>query len=204
MSVHDMEFRVSQAEVFRCWLEDSDAEMGWVLNELTRDEPNEAMLRGTAFHKALELATDGTVDQVESNGYTFLIDCDISLSLPPTREIRLRKNYGGIFISGQVDGIFGNTVIDHKTTSQFDAERYFAGYQWRYYLDIFRSNTFRWNVFEMKEEEPMVYRVKQLHVLEQFRYPELEQDCRELAYKLRDFARQHLAPTLASHHGDAA
>jgi hypothetical protein len=201
---HEMEFRVSQAEVFRRWLEDADAELGWVLNELTRDEPNEAMLRGTAFHRALELASDGLFDEVVSNGYTFLIDCDISLSLPKTREIRLRKNYGGIFISGQVDGVVGNLVIDHKTTAHFDAERYFSGFQWRFYLDIFRANTFRWNVFEIKEEDYMTYRVTALHVLEQYRYPDMEQDCRELAHKLRDFAQVHIVPALVGHMGETA
>jgi len=193
----DLEFRVSQAEVFRRWLEDSDADMGWLMAELTSDAPSEAMLRGTAFHKALELASEGTVDRVEADCYTFLFDCDISLSLPPTREIRLRKNYGGIYISGQVDGVYGNLIIDHKTTQHFDAERYQAGYQWRLYLDIFRANTFRWNVFEMDEVESMTYRVKSLHVMEQFRYPDLENDCRALAHKLRDFAREYLRPHAA-------
>ena len=194
MPLHEMEFRVSQAEMFRSWLEEPDSEMGWLLNQLSSSEPTPAMLRGTAFHKALEIAVDGEVDRIDSDGYTFLIDCDLSLSLPKTREIRLRKNYGGIYISGQVDGIVGNTVIDHKTTAHFDAERYFAGYQWRFYLDIFRANTFRWNVFEMSEgDDPMTYHVKAMHVLEQFRYPGMETDCRELAHKLRDFAQRYLS-----------
>lgn len=192
MPLRELEFRVSQAETFRRWLEDPDAEMGWLLNQLVSDEPTEAMLRGTAFHKALEVAVDSAVDRVDSNGYTFLFDCDITLSLPKTREIRLRKNYGGIFISGQVDGIDGNLIIDHKTTQHLDAERYFAGYQWRFYLDIFRANAFRWNVFELAESEDREYVVRAFHVLEQFRYPGMEEDCRALAHKLRDFAQQHL------------
>lgn len=193
MSLRELEFRVSQAETFRRWLEDPDAEVGWLLNQLVSAEPTEAMLRGTAFHKALEIAVDCAVDRVDSSGYTFLFDGDFSLSLPKTREIRLRKNYGGIFISGQVDGMDGNLIIDHKTTQHLDAERYFAGYQWRFYLDIFRANTFRWNVFEMSEAEDREYVVKALHVLEQFRYPGMEEDCRALAHKLRDFAQQHLS-----------
>ena len=94
-------------------------------------------------------------------------------------------------------------AIRSSTTAHFDAERYFSGYQWRFYLDIFRAKTFRWNVFEMKEEGWMTYRVTGLHVLEQFHYPELEQDCRALAHKLRDFAQQHLMPALVGHQDSA-
>lgn len=186
------EFRVSNVELFRGWLKSEEDDFGWLIRQLASSEPTDAMLRGTAFHKALEIAREGTVDRVDLDGYTFLFDIDATLALPETREVRLSKNYGGIVVSGQVDCIFGNTIIDHKSTSHFDAERYNEGYQWRYYLDIFRANLFRWNVFEMKEVEIGTWAVTALHVMEQYRYPSMEQDCRDLAHKLRDFAAIHM------------
>lgn len=197
-----MIFRVSHADMFRSWLEDDDSDVGWLLNALSSDEPTPAMLKGTAFHKALELAPDGDFDELSANGYTFIFDGDFSMPRPQIREIRHAKNYGGISISGQVDAVSGGLVVDYKSTAHFDAEKYQRGYAWRFYLDIFRANLFRWNIFEMSEtDELMTYRVTALHVMEQFRYPELEQDCRALAHKLRDFARQYLTPHLS---GDAA
>lgn len=189
----DMTFRVSQVDVFRAWEDDPEAEMGWLLANLASRAPTEDMLRGTAFHAALETIGTGDVEIIHSQGFTFLFDGDYEIQLPPMREIRVNKNYGGIVISGAVDGIFGTHVIDHKAATWFDAERYFRKYAWRYYLDIFKADRFTWYVWEMKEtDEPRVYMVRDLHVIEQFRYPELERDCRDMALRLKAFAEQHL------------
>lgn len=188
-----MLFRVSEAESYRQWRADEDAELtdllAWLRGEVP---PSEAMLAGTAFHKALEDATDGEADTLEAEGYQFVITADITLALPKIREVRTSKDYGGITITGKLDVLDGRRVEDHKTTAQFSPDRYIAGYQWRYYLDLFGADVFRWNVFELKELKRHVYEVRGFHQLEQCRYPGMERDCRDLALDLADFAASHL------------
>lgn len=189
--------RVSNIESFRRWREAEDQTVEDLVHWLTTDEPSEAMLAGTAFHKALELARPGDYDTLQALGYTFhLPDCE--LALPEVRELRAYGSYGPLQVTGQVDGMEGRRVDDHKTTSRFDAERYLAGYQWRFYLDIFGADVFRWNVFELKELEPKVYRVSSPQLLETFRYPGLHDDCARLAADFYEFARQHLPERPAS------
>jgi hypothetical protein len=146
------------------------------------------MAAGTAFHRALELAGPATVGKLEADGYTFHFDCESELALPDVRELRASKAYGPITVTGQVDALHGLRIEDHKTTGQFDADRYLAGYQWRFYLDIFGAQVFRWNVFEIREDEPMVYVVRAHHTLEQHAYRGMHEDCARLADDVHAFA----------------
>lgn len=185
--------RVSNLEAFRRWREDEEQSLEDLIRYITVDDPTPAMLAGTAFHKALETAECGTHDTLKANGYTFhLTGGDIEL--PSIREMRGDRDYGGLIVSGQVDAIIGKTVIDHKTTSKFDAERYLAGYQWRFYLDIFGGDVFRWNVFEIREVAPNEYTVAEPQTLSANRYPEMHDDCSALAGEYLAFARNHLQP----------
>jgi len=189
-------YRVSQVDVFRSWEDDPDADMNWLIKELTGKVETPDMKRGTAFHAALEKLGTGEVERIDSQGHTFIFDGDFELPAFPVREIRKSKDYGGITVSGKVDAINGHHVLDHKAATWFDAERYFKKYQWRYYLDIFGADRFTWYVWEMQEadttDDSRVFVVRDLHVLEQYRYPHLERDCRDLALRLKSFAEQHL------------
>jgi len=186
-------FSVSKAEAFRQWRENEDAELEPLLATLRGEmQPTEPMLAGTALHKALETACEGERDTLSADGYEFVITADINLALPKCREIFATKDYGPIVISSRVDVLDGKCVEDHKTTSRFDPERFLAGFQWRFYLDIFEADLFRWNVFEMRELKPKVYEVFNFHRLEQYRYPALAMDCRDLATDLAEFVREYL------------
>ena len=186
-------FSVSKAEAFRKWRENEDAELEPLLKTLRgEDQPTEPMLAGTALHKALETAGEGERDTLSEDGYEFVITADINLALPKCREVFATKDYGPIVISSRVDVLDGKCVEDHKTTSRFDPERFLAGFQWRFYLDIFEADLFRWNVFEMRELKPKVYEVFNFHRLEQYRYPMLAMDCRDLATDLAEFVREYL------------
>ena len=66
------------------------------------------------------------------------------------------------------------------------------GCQWRFYLDIFGADIFRWNIFEIREVAPQEYHVAEPQVLTAYRYPELHRDCEALAADYLDFARKHL------------
>lgn len=185
--------RVSSIESFRRWREDEEQTVEDLVHFLTTDEPTEAMAAGTAFHAALERATAGEYDTLHANGYTFQLP-DAEIALPSVRELRAYGSYvaDALQVTGQVDCLFGKTVDDHKTTSRFDAERYLEGYQWRFYLDIFEADVFRWNVFEIREVKPRVYQVSDPQVLTAYRYPGMHADCERLAAAYLDFARVYL------------
>jgi len=201
--------RVSELESFRRWREDDDASLDALLAHLRGQErPSEHMAAGTAFHRALELAEPGEFDTLRANGFVFHVQADIELELPLIRELRASKAYivdgGCLSVSGQVDSILGRRIDDHKTTAQMDAEGYFAGYQWRLYLELFQADRFRWNVFEVREASDTMLRdinasadeshyvVHGGHRLEQHRYPGLADDCAVLAADFYRFAQQHL------------
>ncbi len=190
--------RVSNIEAYRQWknwqpLFDGQEEP--TVDDLVRfiitDEPTEAMKAGTAFHKALETAQDGSHETFEANGFRFSLPAS-DLVLPPVREVRAYGEYGPLSVTGQVDALRGRLVFDHKTTSKFDPERYLNGCQWKFYLDLFEADAFTWNVFVLKELEPQHYAVSAPQTLTAYRYPELHEACRELAADYHDFASKHL------------
>lgn len=198
----EMTFRVSELESFRQWRADEEAQVEDLLARLRgQSGASEAMLAGTAFHKAIELAPAGAADTLQALGYTFRFCGDFALAVPAVREVRAAKTYARgdlvINVSGQLDAIEGKRVEDHKTTSRFDPERYIGGFQWRLYLDIFEADVFRWNVFEIAAtDEPLTWDVHAAHRLEQFRYPGMGADCERLALDMADFARQHMPERL--------
>jgi hypothetical protein len=208
--------RVSELETFRRWREDEEATLEDILPKLQGGFVATARMdAGSAFHKALELSEPGEFDllQAEHEGqaYVFHFDTDAEIELPNIRELRHSKTFhvegGTITVSGQVDSLLARRVDDHKTTAQMDAEGYFAGYQWRSYLTIFEANTFRWNVFEIREASERFldtlpadraalpgqhYVVHGAHRLEQHRYPGMEADVERLAADFYRFALAHL------------
>ena len=100
----------------------------------------------------------------------------------------------------------GNVIMDDKTTGHFDAgdfEKYIDKFQWRYYLDIFGAQEFIWKIWETKEidmakhggsgDYPGVtaaWEVFNCHTIRNYRYPELERECRELAIDYKEFAER--------------
>ncbi len=177
--------RVSTLEAFRQFLHDEEAEH---FNPVIPETP--AMRAGTAFHKALEMSQPGEYPELSALGHRFIIQCDIGLYLPPAREIRGYRSYGMLPVTGQVDDMDGHRIEDHKTTATPNLERYLDGYQWRFYLDMFGASVFRWNVFTLKQsdDDSLCYFVTGLDHLEQYRYPGMHRDCRELA---RAFCAYH-------------
>ncbi len=192
--------RVSNIEVYRSWMNwaplfDGDVEptVEEIVDRIVKDEPSEAMKAGTAFHLAMERAEEGSHGEFAADGYIFRLP-DADLSLPGVRELRAYHSYGDLTVTGKVDGLDGKVVIDHKTTSKVDLERYLDGCQWRFYLDIFEADVFRWYVWPIREIATRVYAVSEPQTLEARRYPELHQDCAALAEEYLAFARQMNLP----------
>jgi hypothetical protein len=186
--------RVSNVEAYRRWVHweprwdgDEEPTIEEFVRSLIVDEPTGAMLAGTAFHAAIENAQVGEHNTFSANGFTFHLP-DAEIEIGDIREMRASKRYGELTVTGKVDCLEGRLIADHKTTSKVDIDRYMEGYQWRYYLDIFGADVFRWHLFEIKELEPKVYRVAAPQLLEAYRYPELADDCALLADQFRHFA----------------
>jgi hypothetical protein len=199
-------FRVSNLAAYARWKDTDGDDLNWLYQSIYGTEQTPAMERGTAFHAALEIAKTGEFPTVSAMGYTFAFTCDAQVVLPRTREIRMGKDYGGIIVSGKCDGVSGRVIDDHKTTSQFDAEHHLEGWQHNFYMDIFDADEFRWHCWEMRlikdeyrtSEEPefrdppplketIPYEVYAYHLLKQYRYPEMERDCRGLAQEFLEF-----------------
>ncbi len=194
-------FRVSEAETFRQWRDDPKVDdVTALLARLRGQSPEtEAMAAGTAFHKVLELAAEEQeFETAEANGHGFVFPGDVEITLPAIRELRHSKTYGtshgDITITGQVDALDGRRIEDHKTTANFNPDRYLSGYQWRLYLDIFDADVFRWNVFVISSRKklPRAWSVREIHQFEQCRYPTLEADCASLAYGLLLFSKSFM------------
>ena len=175
--------RVSHIEAFRQWRDDESATAEDLVERLNAPA-TESMAAGTAFHRALELAEDGEYETLQANGFTFHVDADIDLQLPSIRELRASRHYGELEITGCVDATVGRRIDDHKTTGSFDPDRYLDGCSWKFYLDIFGADIFRWNVFVIRahRSKARTYDVVDQHTLEQFRYPGLHEDCAALAH----------------------
>jgi hypothetical protein len=203
--------RVSHISAYARWKSEEDTDVDFLINQIISSQQTPAMAKGTAFHKVLEQAQEGGISQATHDGYTFAFTLNADLYLPKTREWRQEKDYGGIIVSGQCDAIEHKTIWDHKTTERFDAENYLESWQHKFYMDLFGADRFIWNVWEMseiskpdfleEESSPQfgdkcsqvsshVYEVFALHQLTQYRYPDMEKDCRQLAQEYRDFAER--------------
>lgn len=188
-----MRVSVSNLDLFRSWKANEEQDFNWLLAALKNPEPTPAMLRGRAFAKCMERIEQGEVDQLSFDGYTFCFTGDFTIESYPRREESREKDYGGIVVAARCDRVLGKIIIDDKNTERFDAEKYLEKFQSRYYLDMFNADKFVWNVWEVKEmNEPNTFCVHTLHTLAQYRYPEMESECRDLAREYAEFARKWL------------
>lgn len=182
---------VSNLECFRIWMEDDDLEAGWLMDRLLgRVEQTSQQRAGEMLHKALETVGVGTVEKLKCQGWTFLFDADCQVTLTPLIEYPASAQYGDLLVTGRVDAIVGSTIVDYKSGAKFDPDRLLSSYQWRYYLDMMGANRFEWHWFGLHEAEvPRVYRVTDFQKLSQISYPELHDDCENLARDYYTFAK---------------
>jgi hypothetical protein len=183
---------VSDLDLYRAYRDDEDFSLEEFLSQLyRRSARTAAMDRGHAFALAMQDARLGESSTISAEGHTFAFTCDAEIEAWPRREEKREKDYGGIIVTARCDRIMGRIIADDKTTGQFDAESYIEKFQWRLYLDIFGADVFRWHVWEcreVKDPEVIAWEVYAHHLLTQYRYQELEHDCRNLAHDFADFA----------------
>jgi len=182
---------VSNLDLFHRWQEDDELDFAWLIARLRHEVPQTpAMLAGVAFHELLESVSPREIDYWTSGEYRFDFNCDYTLDLPQVREMTLEKQYGKLLVRGRVDGIRGKVITDYKTTEQFDAERYFDSYQWRFYLDMADCDRFIWHVFVLHEVDDKCYSVKEIHTLSQARYAGMHRDCEYVVEEYLDLAER--------------
>jgi len=194
---------VSNLDLYKRFREEEEYPLGVFLSDLRGETiATPAMQRGHAFAVAMEHAQLGETSTISAEGHTFAFTCDAEIEAWPRREEKREKDYGGIIVSARCDRIMGRTVADDKTTSQFDAEAYMEKFQWRFYLDMFGADVFKWHIWECREikadpEDPdydrtgtVAWEIYSHHLLTQYRYREIENDCTKLAQDFKRFAEQ--------------
>jgi len=211
-----MKCTVSDIESFRYWkASEYDPDAKELIAQLRKQTPpTPEMATGSAFHKALEYARNGEYEHLGADGYRFYIKTGLEIELPELREVMFpakiyRIGNQEVRVTGRVDCLLGKRIDDHKTTGEFKPERYLDSFQWRFYLDMFNADHFRWNVFVLWEmnqkdlpdcpdfEDGKEFLVAELHRLDQYRYPEMTYDLHLLLYQFVDFAQVHLPERFA-------
>lgn len=191
--------RVSATDIdtLRRFYDEEDADLADLIRQLRHLMPStEAMEAGTALHKALELAEPGDYKGFECDGFTFSFETEAEVDLPAIREMKATREYlfddVHVTLVGKVDAINGKSVVDHKLTAKFDADRYLDSYQWKIYLEVFGADHFRWNIFEAMESAPRNYLIRNVHKLDMHRYPTIGEDVERQVRAFVLFARDHL------------
>lgn len=183
---------VTELDAYRRYRLDEGAALDELLRQLRREEPpSRAMLAGKALHHILEHAEAGQdLETAEHDGFKFRFELDCALPMPAVRELKgetiLPTSVGPVVLVGVVDGLHG-AVRDYKLTARFDAERYFASYQWRCYLAMFNAREFQYDVFVgADKEERGEIAVTEYHPLRLFAYTTMRDD---VLREVEEFAR---------------
>ena len=181
---------VSDLDLYRAYKQDEDFDLAVFMAQLRRQTAKTgAMERGIAFAKAMQNANLGETSVLTAEGHTFAFTCDVEIEAWPRREEKREKDYGGVIVSARCDRVMGNIIADDKTTENYDAEKYMDKYQYRYYMDIWQADEFRWHIWECRAlKNPGEWEVYAHHLLKQYRYPGMEADCAELAHEFANFA----------------
>jgi hypothetical protein len=138
------------------------------------------------------------IGSADVNGFTFYFADDISIALPPVRELSVEKKYatphGIVLLRGRLDGDDGHTVHDHKLTfSGLDVERYAESLQWKAYLDMTGRRRFQYNVFigKLSKDEREVT-VSECHSFEFWPYPEMGDEVHQRVCELAEFVSKYV------------
>lgn len=163
---------------------DEDLPESRVIDSITKPfEATNFMRYGTAFHKILETpekylrkdaqpirlpkrgVTYEPQDVYKADGIAFLatdVEQAMQHVLPSAlREFRAHKPYllktgETVHVTGKVDQIWGNEIIEYKTKwGEFDIASYYDSIQWRIYLSLFEVEAVSYKVFVMKERDRM-------------------------------------------------
>ena len=208
--------RVTAIEAFRRYLANGDNDYYEITEQSVIDsvtgefKGNEQTRIGTAFHGMVQHGEQ--FGSPIKNGYEFNID-DFSVKLSHEQrkialsyrnehsnayhEFRGYKDYGRAIVTGCADMIDGVEMRDIKTkySAPSDAD-YINSCQWRYYLDIFGTDVFHFDLFVFNgyKKEKHGHDVRGLELTRHtppitcYRYPEMENDNLALLNQFMDWA----------------
>lgn len=187
--------RASELDQLRYFQQTEDMALPDLLGRLRGETPpSPAMAAGTAFHKILENPPD-VLDVIERDGFRFIVEAEGELPLTQIRELRAHAHYlidgEDVVLTGQVDGLHGRTVIDHKLTARPDPERYAVSMQWRCYLDLFKAVRFCYVLWGARDTPEGVV-IRSCDVVPFYAYPRLHDDVLAALIEFVVFAREHL------------
>lgn len=195
--------RVTTIEAFRRYLANNEYSRYEITEQSVIDsisgefKGNEYTRIGTAFHSVVEhgvavgLPVDGGFGYSIDGHSVFLNTAQVQTALDyrnehpgAYHEIRKYKDYGRAIVTGCADMIDGMEMRDIKTkySAPSDSE-YIDSCQWRYYLDIFGSDVFHFDLFVFQDynKEKHGYDVRGLKLTRHtppitcYRYPEMEE-----------------------------
>lgn len=145
---------------------------------------------GTEWHRLL---AGGTM-----NGSPFRFQPDDviearRLTGPGVMEVEVSGSVGPLWVVGHLDHFHGNVVTDHKLTfSPPDPERYEPSLQWRLYLLLSETETFRYLIWEFKDKdvdaEGGLCALRAWLPMNFWTYDRLKADCEEWAHRFEEWA----------------
>ena len=210
-----MRISVSDIDSFQYWKTHdwmSETDLSERLHRL--GEPPNAILVGRALHEVMENAPEldlsGMVLESESGLIFDFSDVNLILTDGP-KEVSTTRIYQlgdyDVELSGRVDAIDYDTVIDYKTTSKaLDIEKsgYYTSFQWRAYLDMMSMHRFLYVVLEINKRKSKgnVYKFRTVHDdVDFYSYERLSEDVRN---RIREFVAYVKAkhPDLVQHYID--
>lgn len=206
---------VTHIEQYRLWRTGSwMSEADLIASIKGEFKPNRKILCGQAFHAILEApdkAPQGcgsTGHWYEHNGIRFpgsIIDEALTHyergGVPEVKATRMYEVGSQLVeVVAKVDNLRGLTIDETKTRwAAFDAEKYDASCQWRFYIDVFGANRVRYVVFQLDEDSEGGFELRGVHKLSMFPYPSLHSDCLRLLTEFMEYARmRELLPYLVA------
>lgn len=170
-----------------------------------RKKPSQAMQAGTSFHRFLEKGQLGSelLAKPDHSGFHFILPDDLSgtIELGTVREQLYEwPVFDNVLLVGKIDAETPAKLIDHKLTARFDHERYMDSLQWRAYLAMRGKAHFTYQVFEHSGLPTVpdalghypVF-IKDYHRLDQYAYAGMQDEIRDVARDLAEFARVWMA-----------
>lgn len=195
-----MRLSVTAVEAFRLWRDTGD----WMALEdleatIKRETvPNEAMLRGRAFHDVIEFPDDRFVSTMGDDHYRsgeFQFNADgirrVLTLLPPDRvsEVKTTTEIDGITLVGVADALRGLDAYEAKCTARVDVEKFFDSFQWRAYICLFRCARVCYLLAQGKDVGRYI-QIGDVLPMWLYRYPKLDTDVRRLTNECAEFIAQ--------------
>ena len=182
-----MRLSVTTLEAYRLYLNGIVSQEDLIKQITGVFEPSKYMEYGKKFHEILEKPnTDHKINDLEFDKND-MIKCREFILPAALNEVKSTKMYGDTELVGKVDQIFGNLILEHKTTfSYINLQKYMDSLQWKCYLDIFGADRVIYNIFHFNNK----LELKNIETFEVGRYAGLEKYIRTMISSYNEFYKK--------------